>query len=306
MSTGLIIAIFLVILIATAIGFGVRTVPQGEEWLVERFGKYERTLQPGLSVIIPFMDLVSYKVVTKDILLDINRQEVITRDNAVISTNAIAFIKVIDAPTAIYGVVDFSEAVRNLVQTSLRSILGEMDLDAALSSREQIKAKLRDMLAPDVQSWGLNLKSVEIQDIQPSETMQISMEQQAAAERDRKAVITRAEGAKQAAILQADGRLESAKRDAEAEVTLADASKRAIKMIQETTADSQLPLQFLLGQRYVDAIDKIGSTENSKIVLLPADLHESIRGILGKSSQTVVPMHSEAPKHSENKNDQQT
>ena len=289
MSIGLIISLFLLVFIAIAVGFGVRTVSQGEEWLVERFGKYRRTLQPGLSVIIPFMDLVAYKVVTKDILLDINRQEVITRDNAVISTNAIAFIKVIDAPTAMYGVVDFSEAVRNLVQTSLRSIIGEMDLDAALSSREQIKARLRSMLAPDVQSWGLNLKSVEIQDIQPSETMQVSMEQQAAAERDRKAVITRAEGAKQAAILEAEGRLESAKRDAEAEVTLADASKRAIVMIQETTSDAQLPLQFLLGQRYVDAIDKMGSSSNSKIVLIPADLHESIRGILGSKAQGVPP-----------------
>ena len=261
---------------------GVRTVSQGEEWVIERFGRFLRILKPGLSVIIPFFDRVAYKVVTKDIVLNIDRQEVITRDNALISTNAIAFIKVIEPATAMYGVVDYQIAISNLVQTTLRSIIGEMDLDEALSSREKIKARLRELLADDIKSWGLNLKSVEIQDIQPSESMQNAMEQQAAAERERKAMVTRSEGSKQSAILEAEGRLESAKRDAEAEVTLADASRKAIQLIQETSS-GDMPLQYLLGQRYVAAMTKMGESSSSKVIVVPADLHQAVRGIMGKT-----------------------
>lgn len=280
-TIGSIVSIALFAVLAVLVAKGVRTVPQGEEWLVERFGRYQRTLPPGLSVIIPLFDRIAYKLITKDIVLDIDRQEVITSDNAVISTNAVAFIKITDPVTCAYGVVNFYVAVRNLVQTALRSIVGEMTLDEALSSREKIKVKLRDMVADDMQGWGIILKTVEIQDIQPSESMQQAMEQQAAAERDRKAMVTRAEGAKQAAILEAEGRLESAKRDAEAEVTLADASKKAIQLVRETTDDPNMPLQYLLGQRYVDAVRTMGESSNGKFVLLPADLHEAVRGVLG-------------------------
>ena len=282
-ETGLlIISIAALFLLFVAIAMGVRTVPQGEEWVIERFGRYLRTLPSGLSLIIPFFDRVAYKVVTKDIVLDIDQQEVITSDNAVIMTNAVAFIKVSDPVASVYGVVDFTVAVRNLVQTALRSIIGEMTLDDALSSREKIKARLRDMVKDDMEGWGITLKTVEIQDVQPSASMQKAMEQQAAAERDRKAMVTRAEGAKQAAILQAEGRLESAKRDAEAEVTLAEASKKAILQVRETTDDAELSLQFLLGQRYVEAMKKLGESANGKFVLLPADLHEALRGLVGK------------------------
>ena len=241
-GVGTIVSIALFIVLMTLMAKGVRTVSQGEEWIIERFGRYLRTLPPGLSVIIPLFDRVAYKVITKDIVLDIAKQEVITSDNAVIQTNAVAFIKVSDPVASVYGVVDFLVAVRNLVQTALRSIIGEMTLDEALSSREVIKTRLRDMVADDMSGWGVTLKTVEIQDIQPSESMQGAMEQQAAAERDRKAMVTRSEGAKQSAILEAEGRLESAKRDAEAEVTLADASKKAILLVRETTSDPALPL----------------------------------------------------------------
>ncbi|MCH9705110.1 MAG: SPFH/Band 7/PHB domain protein, partial [Proteobacteria bacterium] len=273
--------IFILVLIAK----GVRTVSQGEEWVVERFGKYKRTLLPGLSVIIPLFDRVAYKVVTKDIVLDIERQEVITSDNAVISTSAVAFIKISDPVTCVYGVVNYSIAVHNLVQTALRSVIGEMSLDSALSSREKIKTKLRDMVYSDMQAWGVVLKTVEIQDIQPSDSMQKAMEQQAAAERDRKAMVTRAEGAKQSAILEAEGRLESARRDAEAEVALADASKKAIMLVRETTDNPDMPLQYLLGQRYVDAMKMMAASDNGKFVVLPADLQEAVRGMLGARKQ---------------------
>ncbi len=280
--SGLVVGIAVFGLLAVLLANGVRTVSQGEEWVVERFGKYLRTLPPGLSFIIPLFDRVAYRVITKDIVLDIDKQEVITSDNAVISTNAVSFIKVADPVACVYGVVDFRVAVRNLVQTSLRSIIGEMTLDDALSSREQIKTRLRSMVAEEMTSWGITMKTVEIQDIQPSGSMQQAMEQQAAAERERKAMVTRAEGAKQSAILEAEGRLESAKRDAEAEVTLAEASKKAILLVKETTDDTALPLGYLLGQRYVDAIKTMASSEGGKFVLLPADLQEAVRGILGR------------------------
>ena len=282
MTLGTIVTIVLIAFVIVIVAMGVRTVSQGEEWVIERFGKYLRTLPSGLSVIIPFLDRVAYKVTTKDIVLDIIRQEVITRDNAVITTNAVAFIRVTEPPTAVYGVTDFTEAVRYLVQTSLRSIIGEMELDQALSSREIIKNKLRDSLADEVRGWGLALKSVEIQDIQPSESMQTAMEQQAAAERERKAMVTRAEGMKQAAILEAEGRLESARRDAEAEVVLADASKQAISLIQSTVSVGETALPYLLGQRYMDTLKEMSAAGNSKIIVVPADLQQAVRGIMGK------------------------
>ncbi|HEX6006871.1 MAG TPA: SPFH domain-containing protein [Burkholderiales bacterium] len=277
-----IFAIAVLIFVVVTAWKGVRIVPQGEEWVVERFGKYERTLTPGLSIIIPYFDKVAYKVVTKDIILDVPEQDVITRDNAVIITNAIAFIKVTDPVKAVYGVTDFAEAIRNLVQTTLRSIVGEMELDAALSSREKIKARLREMISDEAIDWGLTIKSVEIQDVKPSESMVKSMELQAAAERERKAVVTKAEGEKQAMILEAEGRLESAKRDAIAQVTLAESSSAAIQKVAEAVGDRDTPMLYLLGEKYILALDRLATSGNSKIVLLPADLQDTLRGIFSK------------------------
>jgi regulator of protease activity HflC (stomatin/prohibitin superfamily) len=277
-----IFAIAVLIFVVVTAWKGVRIVPQGEEWVVERFGKYERTLTPGLSIIIPYFDKVAYKVVTKDIILDVPEQDVITRDNAVIITNAIAFIKVTDPVKAVYGVTDFAEAIRNLVQTTLRSIVGEMELDAALSSREKIKARLREMISDEAIDWGLTIKSVEIQDVKPSESMVKSMELQAAAERERKAVVTKAEGEKQAMILEAEGRLESAKRDAIAQVTLAESSSAAIQKVAQAVGDRDTPMLYLLGEKYILALDRLATSGNSKIVLLPADLQDTLRGIFSK------------------------
>ena len=275
----LVVSLSILLLAVVLVASGVRIVPQGEEWVTERFGRFLRVLHPGISFIIPFFDRVGYKVVTKDIVLDIERQEVITRDNAVISTSAVAFTKVTDSPAAVYGVVSYPQAVCNLVQTSLRAIIGEMELDDALSSRESIKIKLKAMIADDMADWGITLKTVEIQDIQPSTSMQEAMEQQAAAERERKAMIIRAEGAKQASILEAEGRFESAKRDADAEVALADASKKAISLVSDIASTSDMALYYLLGQRYIDSIRKLSDSENSKFVMLPADLKDAVKGI---------------------------
>jgi regulator of protease activity HflC (stomatin/prohibitin superfamily) len=282
MSEGFIVVLAVLIFVVVTLAKGVRILPQGEEWIVERLGKYHGTLKPGLNLIIPYLDKVSYKLVTKDIILDVQEQEVITRDNAVILTNAIAFIKVTDPVKAVYGVTDFAEAIRNLIMTTLRSIVGEMDLDAALSSRDKIKARLRESIADEAVDWGLTVKSVEIQDIKPSESMQRAMELQAAAERERKAAVTKAEGAKQAAILEAEARLESAKRDANAQVMLAEASAEAIRRVAAAVGEQPGPMMYLLGEKYIAAMERMGSSESAKVVVLPADLQETVRGLLAR------------------------
>ncbi len=281
-SEGLAIAIAVLIFVVITIAKGVRLVAQGEEWVVERLGKYHATLRPGLNILIPYLDRVAYKLVTKDIILDVQEQEVITRDNAVILTNAIAFVKVTDPVKAVYGVTDFSEAIRNLIMTTLRSIVGEMELDEALSSRDKIKARLRESIADEAVDWGLTVKSVEIQDIKPSESMQRAMELQAAAERERKAAVTKAEGAKQAAILEAEARLESAKRDANAQVMLAEASAESIRRVTAGIGDQAGPMMYLLGEKYIAALEKLGDSGSAKIVVMPADLQETLRGLVGR------------------------
>jgi regulator of protease activity HflC (stomatin/prohibitin superfamily) len=279
---GQIVSLVLILFLFLTLWKGVRIVPQGEEWVVERLGKYRDTLMPGLHILVPYIDSVAYKVTTKDLILDIPQQEVITRDNAVLVTNAIAFVKVTDTQSAVYGVTNFQLAVMNLVQTTLRAIIGDMDLDQALSSRDQIKAKLKASISDDVSDWGLTLKSVEIQDISPSATMQKSMELQAAAERERKATVTRAEGDKQAAILEAEARLESAKRDAEAQVRLAEASAEAIRRIAAAIPEKELPAMYMLGEKYIGALKEMASAPGSKTVMLPGDLVKSLEGLLGR------------------------
>lgn len=280
-----IVTLVLLVFVFVTIAKGVRIVPQGEEWIVERLGKYNDTLLPGLRIIIPYLDNVPYKLVTKDIILDVQEQEVITKDNAVILTNAIAFIKITDPVKAVYGVVDFSEAIRNLIMTTLRSIIGEMELNEALSSRDRIKARLKESIADEAVDWGLTVKSVEIQDIKPSQSMQRAMELQAAAERERSAAVTKAEGEKQAAILQAEARLESARRDAEAQITLANASARAIQQVAGAIGSEEAPMRYMLGEKYIRSLEAMASASGAKVVVLPADVHESIRGLLGKALQ---------------------
>ena len=268
--------------VAITVAKGVRIIPQGEEWIVQRLGKYRVTLMPGLRFIIPYFDTVAYKVTTKDIILDVQEQEVITRDNAVIVVNAIAFIKVTDPVKAVYGVENYSEAIRNMIMTTLRSIVGEMELDEALSQRDMIKARLKAGVADEALDWGLTVTSVEIQDIKPSESMQRAMELQAAAERERKAMVTRAEGEKQSMILTAEARLESAKRDAEAQIMLADASSQAITKVTGAFGENELPMLYLLGEKYITSMSKLAESQNAKMILLPADLQSTLRGLFQK------------------------
>jgi len=276
-----IVMIVLVVLVVFTIFKGVRIVPQGYKWVVQRLGKYSQTLEPGLNLIIPYVDDVAYKVTTKDIVLDIPSQEVITRDNVVIIANAVAYINIVRPDKAVYGIEDYEYGIRNLVQTSLRSIIGEMDLDSALSSRDEIKTKLKHAISEDIADWGITLKTVEIQDINPSQTMQASMEEQAAAERLRRATVTRADGQKQAAILEADGRLEASRRDAEAQVVLARGSEESIRLITSAMGDEEMPIVYLLGEQYIKAIRGLAESDNAKMVVLPADILSTVKGMVG-------------------------
>jgi regulator of protease activity HflC (stomatin/prohibitin superfamily) len=280
---GLAVMIALAIVVIVTVTKGVKTVPQGYKHIVQRLGKYHSTLTPGLNFIIPYIDEVAYKLTTKDIVMDIPSQEVITEDNAVIIANAVAYINIVSPEKAVYGVENYAFAIQNLVQTALRSIVGEMALDSALSSRDQIKAKLKAAISDDIADWGITLKTVEIQDINPSITMQQAMEEQAAAERQRRAAVTKAEGEKQAAILEADGRLEASRRDAQAQVVLAKASAAAITLVSESVGNDELPVLYLLGEKYADALLQLASSSNAKTVVLPADLPQALRGILNKA-----------------------
>jgi len=263
MSGGSIIVIAFLAFVAITIFKGVRIVPQGYKWIVQRLGKYHTTLNPGLNFVIPYVDEVAYKVTTKDIVLDIPSQEVITRDNAVLLMNAVAYINLTTPEKAVYGIENYSWAIQNLVQTSLRSIVGEMDLDDALSSRDHIKARLKSSISDDISDWGITLKTVEIQDIKPSITMQTAMEEQAA-------------------ILEADGRLEASRRDAEAQVVLAESSQRAIDMVTSAIGDNEIPVAYLLGEQYIKAMQDMAKSPNAKTVVLPADVLNTIRGVMGR------------------------
>ena len=280
---GMIVVVAVFLLVVVTVFKGVRLVPQGSKWVVQRLGKYQKSLSPGLNLIIPYIDVVAFKATTKDIVLEIPSQEVITRDNVVIIANAVAYINIISPEKAVYGVEDYELAIRTLVQTSLRSIVGEMTLDDALSSRDQIKSKLKLSISGDIADWGISLKTVEIQDIQPSGTMQSAMEEQAAAERQRRATVTRADGEKTAAILEADGRLEASRRDAEAKVVLAEATKTALERVNEAIQDKELPAMYLLGEKYIEAIHSMSKSDNSKLVLLPADIPAAVRGIMSNT-----------------------
>ncbi|NNF46489.1 MAG: SPFH/Band 7/PHB domain protein [Desulfofustis sp.] len=282
MEFGFLYSSFIFVLIVVVTVFkGVKIVPQGSKWVIQRLGKYNSTLSPGLNFIIPYFDRVAYKVTTKDIVLDIPSQDVITKDNVVIIANAVAFINIVHPELAMYGVENYRIAIQNLVQTSLRSIIGEMQLDDALSSRDTIKATLKASISDDISDWGITLKTVEIQDINPSTTMQTAMEEQAAAERQRRATVTRADGEKQAAILEAEGRLEASRRDAKAKIVLADASQQAIEKVTLAIKDKELPVMYLLGEKYIESIKNIATSGNSKTIVLPADIPAAVRGIMG-------------------------
>jgi len=270
---------------------GVRIVPQAENWLVERFGKYSKTLSPGLNLINPVFSRVSQKIDIREQVLDLPPQGIISEDNASVKVDGVVFYKILDPYKAYYGIENLQLAISNLALTSLRSIMGKMTLDQSLSSRDKINMELLHILDEATDSWGTKITRVEIKDIVPPEDLLKAMTLQMKAERERRATVLeaeaqreaqekKAEGFKRAQILEAEARKESAQRDAEARERLAQAEANAIESVatslKSTGGD---PLIYLLGQEYVKGLMKISDSQSSKVVILPSDFMDTVRNI---------------------------
>lgn len=282
-------AVVLVILVLFA---GIKTVPQGYRYTVERFGRYTRTLEPGLNLIVPFFERIGARMNVMEQVLDIATQEVITRDNASVSADAVTFYQVLNAAQAAYQIANLEMAIENLTMTNIRSVMGSMDLDELLSNRDAINDRLLRVVDEAVGPWGIKVTRIEIKDIAPPKDLVDSMARQMKAEREkraqvleaegaRNAQILRAEGAKQSAILEAEGQREAAFRDAEARERLAEAEANATRMVSEAIAAGNVhAINYFVAQKYTEALAEIGTAKNAKIVLMPMEASALI-GSLG-------------------------
>jgi regulator of protease activity HflC (stomatin/prohibitin superfamily) len=273
--------IVLAALVLLVIFAGVKTVPQGYQYTVERFGRYTRTLSPGLALIVPFIERIGARMNMMEQVLDVPTQEVITKDNAIVAVDGVAFYQVLNAAQAAYQVSGLENAILNLTMTNIRSVMGSMDLDELLSNRDAINDRLLHIVDNAASPWGIKMTRVEIKDINPPVNLVESMARQMMAERNRRAEILEAEGRKQAQILDAEGRREAAFRDAEARERAAEAEARATQMVSEAIAAGDVQaINYFVAQKYTEAMAKIGSAPNSKVVLMPME-GASLIGSLG-------------------------
>jgi regulator of protease activity HflC (stomatin/prohibitin superfamily) len=284
--------IVFVVLVILVLFAGIKTIPQGYNYTVERFGRYTRTLNPGLNLIIPFIDRVGARMNMMEQVLDVPTQEVITRDNASVAADAVAFYQILNAPQAAYQVNNLETALLNLTMTNIRSVMGSMDLDELLSNRDDINDRLLKVVDEAASPWGIKITRVEIKDINPPKDLVDSMARQMKAEREkraevleaegsRNAQILRAEGAKQAAILEAEGTREAAFREAEARERLAEAEAKATLVVSEAIANGDVQaINYFVAQKYTETMAAIGTARNQKIVLMPMEA-TSLIGSLG-------------------------
>ncbi len=302
MSGALIFVLALVVAALVLIFAGVKTVSQGTNWTIERFGRYTRTLPPGLHLIVPFIDAVGRKMNMQENVLDIPGQKVITKDNATVQVDAVAFYQVIDAARAAYEVQNLHLAITNLALTNIRSVMGNMTLDEVLAKRNDINNTLLAVIDQATGPWGVKVLRIELKDIAPPEDLVVAMGRQMKAEREKRAAILeaegvressiqRAEGDKQSAILIAEGKREAAFREAEARERQAEAEAKATNMVAQAIAGNGVQAtNYFLGTKYVEALARMGASNNSKVFFLPveaAGVMASIAGIgeLAKEAQ---------------------
>ncbi|MBT8151202.1 MAG: SPFH/Band 7/PHB domain protein [Gammaproteobacteria bacterium] len=278
---------------AVVIWSGAKMVPQGYNWTVERFGKYTRTLTPGLNIIVPFIDGIGHRQNMMEQVLDIPPQEVISSDNAQVTTDAVCFFQLQDAVQASYEVNDLYRAMQNLVMTNIRAVLGSMELDEMLSNRDRINVALLNKVDEATDPWGIKCTRIEIRDISPPRDLVDAMARQMKAEREKRAQILEAEGEREAAIkvaegqkqseiLKAEGALEAAKREAEGRERLAQAEAEATRMVSEAIdkGNSQA-INYFVAQRYVDALGQLAESSNNKVMMIPLEASSVIGSIAG-------------------------
>lgn len=285
-------AVFLVLAAVVALG-AIKIVPQGQEVTVERFGRYTRTLKPGISFLTPFVEGIGRRINMMEQVLDVPRQDVITKDNVSVQVDAIVFIQVMDASAAAYRITNLDFAITQLTMTNLRTVVGNMELDEVLSQRDQINTRLLDVIDQATSPWGVKVARIEIKDLQPPPDITNAMARQMKAERERRAVITEADGEKQAAItvaegqkqsaiLQAEGRREAAFRDAEARERSASAEAKATELVSNAIAKGDVnAINYFIAQKYVEAFGKLAESPQQKTVIVPADMASLVGSIAG-------------------------
>jgi regulator of protease activity HflC (stomatin/prohibitin superfamily) len=290
---GSLVVVLLLAVVILLILMGVRSVSQGEEWTVERFGRYTRTLSPGLNLIFPIVDKIGAKLNMMEQVLDVPSQEVITRDNAMVTADGVVFFQILDAARAAYEISDLRNAILNLTMTNIRTVMGSLDLDDVLSKRDIINSRLLSVVDEATQPWGVKVTRIEIKDIRPPADLVNSMARQMKAEREKRAVvleaeglraaaILRAEGLKQGAVLEAEGRRDAAMRDAEARERLAQAEAEATRMLSEAIAHGGVQAtNYFVAQKYIEAFGKFATSPNQKTLILPMEATAALGSLAG-------------------------